>query len=209
MKWQAVENRMGRYRYMQVALNGRWEAAKVIPQNGLLSSELLAWLVDCTDVALELFFEDIGFGEAFLGVRLEETAVIPPQDLITAIQMELAGAGVLSLHQAVALLRQHISEALFGQPCEFVEVGVVNAWLSTGACLVWCAGETVPTKARLEQKLSGCPQILQEQDLPIAAEFASTTPMPHWLGIPAAEKRDNTYIVSYNQLLQLITQLYC
>ncbi len=55
MKWQAVENRVGYYRYMQVALNGRWEAAKIIPQNSVLSDELLARLGDSTAVALELF----------------------------------------------------------------------------------------------------------------------------------------------------------
>jgi hypothetical protein len=208
MDYHAFTHQIGFFKNIQLASDGQWERALTLlcedhPMQQV--NDVRDWLSQSSDIALEVFFQDIGFGEAFLGVRLADMSTERKRAVIEQVVAELCAAPSLhSLLETIQVLQSTISPSLFKNDCTFVEVGVVNAWRSIGACQVWHVIDAVTTKEALKQRLRTSPQVLQPLSLPIAAEIAFVTPCAHWVGIPVSEKRQEGFTLNPDRLWELV-----
>jgi hypothetical protein len=173
--------------YLQVASKGIWEGALSleIPVNKTILSDWLATASD--DIALEIFFGEA----AFIGLRLK------PFQHLAELMRFCDSPSIDSLRDIFA-----VPELFRGKP-DFAELGVVNAWRSVGAKLVWQQGESLPTLDNLEKLLEDSPLWIQSK--PLALELAYTKPLPHWRAVPVSEQSENVYRLDLALLHQALS----
>ena len=153
---------------LQVAADGAWEAAAVVPVGGA-AGKALAEAADAarTDVAVEVMWP----GEVFVGVRWPRAAMgeaTAALDRITAVPQEPAA-------MLTALLGADPPDDV-----TLLELGAVGAWRSTGPELLWRADRPgqLPTAVELRLRPD-----LQRNRCPLAVEVGADTPRPHWIGL--------------------------
>jgi hypothetical protein len=172
--------------YLQFAKNGHWEEALrlEIPASKAILSD---WLASASeDVALEIFF-----GEAsFVGLRLK------PFHHEAELMRFCENPSIEHLRGIFAT-----PELFLGKP-DFAELGVVNAWKSIGAKILWRQGEAIPTLENLVEMLADSP--LQTAAKPLALELGYTKPLPHWRAVPVSEKSELGYHLNLDALYQAL-----
>ncbi len=187
MELDRFTGRIGVAARMQLALDGEWERAwRLNPDRETPARyDLKRWLDRSSSFAFEVFFEDIGFGEFFAGVRPEGFDADRSATLTRSILANLRAHP--SFEDTIRLLRDSVSRALFADTCDFVALGQVDAWRSTRAYRLWSKGEGRPSPKALWRRLErSAPQHVRPQQGPVAAEIAFVKPCPHWLGIPVS-----------------------
>lgn len=166
---------------LQVAADGRWETAKVVPMGGdpAHARTVVAQVARSArdDVAVEFLWPT----QAFVGARWptdswrQAVVVADRRNLVLSSgdympQDHVIEAGLL------ALLDTAPSPDL-----EFVELGAVNAWQSVGPQRLWRRGDVL-TDSVLESTLSRRPDLTSCAH-PVAVELCVTHPQPCWVGI--------------------------
>jgi hypothetical protein len=173
--------------YLQFAKNGIWEEALKleIPASKMLLSD---WFTSASDdVALEIFF-----GEAsFAGLRLK------PFQHQAELMRFCDNPSIEAMRDIFAA-----PELFRGKP-EFAELGVVNAWKSIGAKLLWRQGEAIPSQEVLAAMLKD--SSLWSQAKPIALELGYTKPFPHWRAVPVSQKNESGYRLNLVRLHEALS----
>jgi hypothetical protein len=174
--------------YLQFAKNGVWEEALKleIPASKTILSD---WLASASeDVALEIFF-----GEAsFVGLRLKPFH--HEEELLHFCE----NPSIQHLHEIFAA-----PDLFLGKPY-FAELGVVNAWKSIGAKILWRQGEAIPTIENVAELLADSPLWLQSK--PLALELSYTKPLGHWRAVPVSQKSETGYRLDLDALYQALKQ---
>lgn len=166
---------------LQVAADGRWESADVVPlADGSAPARFVIEQVAQgarNDVSVEILWP----GQAFVGVRWPADA----WDLATAAAsrgfVALADGSPVPPRQAVEVGLLALLGTAPSPDLEFVELGAVNAWRSTGPERLWRRGEVL-TAGIAESVLVSRPD-LATCSHPLAVELAVTTPQPCWVGV--------------------------
>ncbi|MFI6296472.1 hypothetical protein ACIBEJ_33115 [Nonomuraea sp. NPDC050790] len=175
---------------VQVAADGVWEAALVLPRRRPPLDAVHEVARRAREsVAVEVLWP----GQVFVGVRW------PPAEAGEAARaLERLGDGPGSVAGDLAVLLGVEPRA---EP-EFVEVGAVNAWRSTGSLVIW--RKERPVRARLAvQRLEERPDLLLCAH-PVAAEIAATRPRPHWVGVTVSTPEGERHRVDRAALTALV-----
>ncbi len=81
-----------------------------------------------------------------------------------------------------------------GEP-DFIELGIVNNWNSVGAMRFWNRGDGDIYECFLSE-LDRSPRFKNRLPAYAAIEFAYSSPIPHWLGLPVYSVIDNIFYLS-------------
>jgi hypothetical protein len=184
-----------RYRYAQVAVAGRWEAALRLDPR---SPDLLESIGANHEFALELIFGDRATPQScFIGVRFETSDPARRRHLVTAIRSLDHDTTVRA---AANTLADELDMPLFGCPISFVELGVFDMWQSIDAARIWTHNRAAWQRDQLRQLIGDRPHLLEMQPNPIMVEFATNTLIPHWVGIDVSRRHPTGHIVDLDRL---------
>lgn len=171
----------GRFLRWQFALDGLWEEAlHLLPGEKGRKDRFLLWLEGARrDVAVELFFETEE-GEMFLGLRFPPERDVQRRLAMALLDPDRPGPSPAALRALPGL------EGLFEGRPDFMELGVVNAWKSSGPLRFWEGGASSPLEALRERLASEEGRYRGPLPLPLALEAAFSSPLPHWMGLPVS-----------------------
>ena len=160
---------------LQVAADGAWEDAAVVPLPSEAAAVVLAEVADAahTDVAIEVMWP----GEVFVGVRWPRTALAEASAALDQIAAVVRGT------TPVAPVAAMLTALLGADPRDDVtllELGAVGAWRSTGPELLWRADRPGQLPAVVDLRFR---PDLQRNRRPLAVEVGADTPWPHWIGL--------------------------
>src|SRR5688572_865301 len=122
----------GVVRHVQVAVDGNWEEATRLTSASADVSTVARTLRPSGECAVEVFTDDALGGVRFLGVRFPEVARPDAERLLRELVSAVL-ATPTSFASAATWLARRIGMPLFAGEWSVVEVGVVDAWRSTGA----------------------------------------------------------------------------
>jgi hypothetical protein len=178
--WSADALVRGRPSHLQFASDGAWEKALVCPGPG----ELTAWLEAApSDVAFEIFMEaSVGLAR-FAGIRL---ASLPSSECSRICTDAIADFSAMRKEEAPAILswlrRLVRLEQLFRELPAYCEIGVVDAWRSSGPVRFWTAMSGISPSRAFRELREREPRLMASFVNPVAIELAFEKPLPHWLG---------------------------
>ncbi len=186
----------------QVALDGKWESAEVVPATGrdrLLRRiiELAAHAAD-DDVAVELLWP----GQAIVGVRWPSQLWERAADAAEHYVARLEEGPTVPAHEAVEVGLLTLLGGSPGPDVEFVELGAVNAWQQVGPETLWrrrARGRVTPPEAVSTQRpdLATCTHS-------VAVEFGVTSPQPCWVGIYVSKNSQSTHLLDAERLADVM-----
>lgn len=173
---------------MQLAIDGIWERATRAAVTGLdvddAVARLAAPLRPRGEYAIEVFARDDLGHITFCGLRFEDATRTEAEGLLREL-WTVARHGA-RLGAIVDWLTGRTGQGLFDTPCSAVEVGVVDAWRSCGAVRVFPAEQAQPSLEAPQTLLAAAKRIPAPAGSIVAAEFASATPLAHWVGVEIA-----------------------
>lgn len=177
-----------RVTHLQVAVDGRWERAEralvALPDPDDAIARLAAPVRPLGEYGVEAFANDDLGHLMFCGVRFENAARREAEDLLRGVWTVAQGGA--SLEAIADWLSARIGEGLFDTGCSSAEVGVVDAWRSCGAVRVFPAEQAQPSLDAPQTLLAAAKRIPAPAGSIVAAEFASATPLAHWVGVEIA-----------------------
>jgi hypothetical protein len=158
----------------QFARDGCWEQAWSFDRESIPTDvELCAYLEGASEVAFEVFFN-----RAFIGARSQQEPLPFARACITSFERATCAA------DAFGDLEANLVIGPMAQTFEFAEIGAVNAWKTVGPFRI------DPLK-NVEQ-FDGLWTSIEQSTVAIheahdkAIEFGSTSPIPHWIALPAS-----------------------
>lgn len=199
---------------MQLAADGEWEKAWSWPIAGPPSdSALQSWLdANAGDIAAEVFFDDGTSDDVtglFIGVRIADLNRSERSSFLRCTIDKLRNGDWPSLRTVVDNWWSTISSE--AKPSnsgpDTLEVGVVNAWHSVGARVVWERGDPGSDETTLRELLGSDSPLLRPQPLPIAVELAYRSPRPQWLALPVSERTTEGHRLRFPALAHIVRQV--
>ncbi|MDO5562263.1 MAG: hypothetical protein Q4F74_01460 [Synergistaceae bacterium] len=170
---------------LQFAKGSDWEKCLMFP-SGSAIEDFYSWADGVADnISVEAFF-DIparGISGVFAGFR------VPAENFkaIKTIAEEFAAStGGYDLASFIKAADEGCGGEMFCAGPDFMELGVVNYWVSFGALRFW-NGEG-NAEMRLMSALDKNPRYLGRLPGIPAVESGYTAPVPHWVGVPVRLK---------------------
>jgi hypothetical protein len=197
---------------VQIAADGIWEDPWTVRAGERVTVQSIdEWFAGRgADVAVELFFADQGGTRLFVGVRVAMLTPAERRDFVADTLSRLAERRWRSLAEVLVgwrLPSGNLAVPTRGHIPTAIEIGVVNAWKSVGACTVWRPGQPDLDLDHLATILAGQPQLREPHATPTAVELAFSQPLPHWIGIYAAERgQDGRYRLVPEIVLNIANQ---
>jgi hypothetical protein len=161
---------------LQVAVDGVWEQARPVTAGSRAVADALGWAA--ASASRDLAAEVLWPGHAFVGARwrLDELAAARAGLDAAARLADDPGDPDTAAERALAALLQQPP----GAELRHVELGVENAWLSSGPERIWSRewGRTPNLDGFAEHRPD-----LARSARPIAVEAATDVPRPCWVGV--------------------------
>jgi hypothetical protein len=190
---------------VQVAVDGAWERARAVTAGaGTVAAgtvaDVLGWAARAAarNVAAEVLWP----GKAFVGARwrLDELAAARAGvDAAARLVDDPGDPGTVRERALAALLQQPPGRVL-----SHIEVGVENAWLSSGPERIWSRDHgSAPEPARFGRRRPD----LARSARPIAVEAAADAHRPCWVGVVVSRPHGTGHALDDAKLRARLTQL--
>ena len=180
---------------LQIAADGRWETAAVLVLSGpAVTARAVLHQIAATaehDVALEVLWP----GAVFIGVRWPAEALSQADAALERVLAITGGDPAVILAAALG--------AGLGESLTCIVVGAVNAWLSTGAEVIWRPGRTADPDSLLGM-VDQRPDLLMCRHR-VAVEFVADHPWPHWAGVEISTPEGDRHRLDRAALADLLT----
>ncbi len=185
----------GRAQRMQLAADGEWEKSLMLAHCASQLNDMTSWLHAAPrDVALEVFLADNAGHEQFFGVRLSALSRSQQARFCSAAFTFFDVPGRRTAQDILQFARDALAapQLLNSKPA-FLELGVVNAWRSTGPVRFALSAFAPTADLALRQALDEHSRYRDRHSNPIAIELACDIPLPHWLGIVVSRRQGNSH----------------
>lgn len=202
---------LGKLRYLQFAVNGRWEEAMRLHSTEFLPSEsaIDSWIGQSTDFALEMLFTGIGDLPQFVGVRWRDQTARQVIDLIRRAHRTLQEArSDATVPEVLSAFEDALNIRLLRSAPAFLELGVNNLWKSIGSHIIWQQGQSVQSRNRLIYEIAErAPQLLLNHPNAIMLEVGYASPQSHWLGLCVSRQVGALYRLEVDAILCIALQV--
>jgi hypothetical protein len=188
-----------------MAADGAWERARAVTAGpGTVAdgavAEVLGWAARAA--ALYVAAEVLWPGKAFVGARwrLDELAAARAGlDAAVRLVDDPGDPGTVCERALAALLQQPPGRVL-----SHVEVGVENAWLSSGPERIWSRDHRIaPDLVRFARRRPD----LARSARPIAVEAAADAPRPCWVGVVVSRPHGTGHALDEAELRVRVARL--
>lgn len=193
---------------LQLAFNGAWEDALVLPVGPDSREAALAWLADAQAVgegAVEIVYRR-GEQRVLLGVRVRGTEM---ERLRMFLATVVDRPGRLDWSSAVAHFRNHFGgDAFEARGVAALDLGVFNAWRLHPVFRLWSSGGSEPEPSQLAHAAMECDGWGTSVAAPLLLEATWSSPIEHWGGVTISRVQDRRSVVDPEMVEHAVTLLW-
>lgn len=194
----------GKVTQLQFAANGKWERAFILSAATDVVS-LRSWLgAEAGDFAFECFFRTPDGSERFFGIELNTMNLSAQICFCADVAVHFVQYQPRSTSNVLACVRHLLSHpSLFTSDPSFLEMGIVNAWHSSGPIRFWsckCPGKVVDEFCiglAASHRFNG---LLSHK---IAIEICYKNPLVHWIGCVVSDKRGGGFVINKSRAVDI------